>query len=66
MACKTNYTFKSIEEKLYREYPEIKDDKTYFIVNGNPINRETTFEDNKIKDGDNILICSKSFGTLCD
>ena len=66
MACKTNYTFKSIEEKLYREYPEIKDDKTYFIVNGTPINRETTFEDNKIKDGDNILICFKSFDTPCD
>ena len=61
MACKTNYTFKSIEEKLYREYPEIKNDVACFLVNGESINREKTFEDNKIKDGDTIIICFKNY-----
>ena len=63
MACQTNYTFKSIEEKLYREYPEIKNDVACFLANGESINREKTFEDNKIKDGDTIIICFNNYDT---
>ena len=63
MACVKNYTFKTIEEQLYLEYPEIKNDIACFLVNGKSINREATLEDNMIKDGDNIIICFKNYNT---
>ena len=63
MACKKNYNFKKIEEKLYKEYPEIKNNISCFLVNEKEINREKTLEDNKIKDGDNIIICLINYDT---
>ena len=63
MACYKESFFKQIEQKLYTEYPGIKDDISCFLVNGKPINRETTFEENQIKDGDSIIICFKNYDT---
>ena len=56
MACKNTDTFARIEEKIYNEYPKYKDYNTYLTVNGNIIKRFKTFDENKIKDGDTIIV----------
>ena len=56
MACKKTDIFANIENKLYKEYPKLKNKKIYFIVNGNIVNKSYTLEQNKIKSGDTILI----------
>ena len=56
MACKKTDIFSKIEEKLYREFPELKSKKIYFIANGIVVDRSSTFEKNKIKSGNTILI----------
>ena len=63
IACQKESIFKITENKLYNEFPGIKNDVSCFIVNGNPIDREKSFEDNNIKDGDNIIICFKDYDT---
>ena len=54
--CKNTDTFARIEEKIYNEYPKYKDYNTYLTVNGNTIKRFKTFDENKIKDGDTIIV----------
>ncbi len=54
--CKNSDTFARIEEKIYNEYPKYKDYNTYLKVNGNIIKRFKTFDENKIKDGDTIIV----------
>ena len=56
MACKKTDIFSKIEKKLYYEYPELKSKKIYFMANGNVIDKSSTFEKNKIKNGNTILI----------
>jgi hypothetical protein len=48
--------FADILERLYKEFPELKPKKLFFIANGNLINSSFTFEQNSIKTGTNILI----------
>lgn len=48
--------FADIVERLYKEFPELKSKKLFFMANGNLVNRSFTFEQNKIKTGTNILI----------
>ena len=55
--CKNTDIFVRIEEKLYKVFPEYKEySKTFFTVNGTPIKRFKSMEDNKIKEGDKIII----------
>ena len=56
MPCKITDNFRDLEEKLYQDYPELKNKDIYFLVNGNLINRNETLEKNKIRDKDAILI----------
>lgn len=63
IACKKNNNFDKIEEKLYKDFPNIKENIDYFLVNGKQINRKLTLEQNKINDGDYIIICLKNFET---
>ena len=56
MACKRTDIFSKIENKLYQEFPVLKSKQIYFISNGNTIDRSLTFEQNKIKSGNTILI----------
>ena len=56
MACKKTDRFSKIEKKLYQEFPELRNKNIYFIVNGNVIDKSLTFEQNKIKSGNTILI----------
>jgi hypothetical protein len=54
--CRLTDKFSFLEEKLFDEYPELKDRKIYFILKGGLINRSDTIIENNIKDGDTILI----------
>ena len=56
MACEKTDNFASIEEKLYYEFPDLKFKRINFISNGNILNMFYTLEQNKIKNGDTILI----------
>ena len=57
IACKNTDIFVRIEEKLYNVFPEYKEySNTFFTVNGTMIKRFKSFEDNKIKDGDKIML----------
>jgi len=54
--CLRNDNFSRLEEKLYQEYPELSYKNIYFIVRGNLINRSLTIKENKINNGDRIII----------
>jgi surface protein len=54
--CYTSDNFTTVEEKLYDEYPELKNKQIYFTANGNTINKYDTLEKNNIKICTNILI----------
>ena len=57
ISCKNTDTFVRIEEKIYNEYPKYKDYNTYLTVNkGKVIRRFKTIDENKIKDGNTIII----------
>ena len=57
ITCKNTDIFVRIEENLYKEFPEYKDyDNTFFTVNGTMIKRFKSIEDNKIKNGDKIML----------
>ena len=45
-----------LEEKLNNDFPNLKDQETYFIVNGNRIKRFKTLDENKIKVNDVINV----------
>ena len=54
--CKNTDIFTNIENKLYIQYPEYKEEQTFFTVNGRAINKYYTLDENKIKDNDVILL----------
>ena len=57
VACINTDSFSQIEEKLYVEYPELRNKKDkFFLVNGNIIDRSANLEQNKIKNGNQIMI----------
>ena len=56
MACKKTDIFANVEYKLYKEFPILKSKNIYFFANGNAINKSLTFEQNRIKSGDTILM----------
>ena len=56
MACKKTDIFSNVEYKLYKEFPILKSKNIYFFANGNTINKSLTFEQNRIKSGDTILM----------
>ena len=56
ISCKNTDTFAKVEEKIYDKYPQYKDCNTYLTVNGNIIKRFKTLEENRIKDGNFIII----------
>ena len=56
MVCKKTDNFKVLEEKLYLDYPELKNKNLVFMANGSVINRYETLENNGIKPGNAIVI----------
>ena len=57
IACKNTDIFVRIEEQLYKFFPEYKEySNTFFTVNGTMVKRFKSMEDNKINDGDKIIL----------
>jgi DNA-directed RNA polymerase subunit H (RpoH/RPB5) len=56
ISCSSNDTVVKFEELFYNEYPEYKDHNTYLTVNGNPVKRFKTIEENGIKQGNAIIV----------
>ena len=54
--CTQKQIFNEVENKLYEKFPELKNGEYYFLVGGNKVNKYLTLEENKIKDGDKIII----------
>ena len=54
--CKNTDLFNKVEGKLYELYPEYSENDNFFTCNGKKINRFKNLDDNKIKDGDIIIL----------
>ena len=52
--CKNTTSFNRIEEDLYKDFPDYKENENYFLANGNKINKFKTMEENKINNSDII------------
>ena len=48
--------FSKFEQKLFREYPELKKKKIYYLAGGKRVNESETMKYNKINNGAIILI----------
>ena len=56
ITCKITDNFSLLEEKLYVDFPELKNKNIYFFANGNIINRTASLKENNIKNDTSILI----------
>ena len=56
MVCYSSDIFSSVVNKLCLEFPELKHKNILFIHNGDVKNTSITIEQNKIKNGENILL----------
>ena len=56
LPCKNTDVFVKLEQQLYMEYPEYKNENTYFTVSGNSVKRFKTLDENHIKNHDIILL----------
>ena len=56
-SCTERDIFKNIENRLYEEYPDYRQKKCFFLVNGRNIETPKSIAENKIKNGDNIIVC---------
>ena len=56
--CKNTDNFGQIEKKFYDKYPQYRNTKNYFIVNGKEIDKTKNLDENKIKNSDIITIKS--------
>ena len=56
MICKNTDTINKLEGKLYEEYPNLSERENYFLCKGGVINKFQSFEKNKIKNGDIIIL----------
>ena len=54
--CNKDSIFKDIEEEIYKKYAEFRNIQKYYLYEGNMIDINKTFEENKIKDNSHILI----------
>ena len=60
MPCLNSIKFRECLEKLFNEYPEIRNKKIYCLANGTRIEEDKTMLENKIKSGTEILIYEDS------
>ena len=56
MACRPTDLFANLEARLYKDFPQYRNIKKYFMVNNNRISESKTLEKNKIKNNDIISI----------
>ena len=56
--CKSTDIFNIIVNKVFEREPKFRENFNYFLCGGNRINEYKSMKDNKIKDGDHILLQS--------
>ena len=56
ITCKIIDNFSVHEEKLYNDFPDLKNKNIIFLAKGGIINRSATLEENKIKNDTTIQI----------
>ena len=56
MVCKNTNTIHDLEKELYKEFPDYSDAENIFLCKGQLINKFQSFESNKIKNGDIIVL----------
>ena len=56
LICKNNNTIIDIEKELYKEFPEYSKTKNIFLYKGKKLNKLETFQKNKIKNGDILIL----------
>ena len=56
LPCKNTDLFVRLEEQLNNDFPNLKEQETYFLVNGNRIKRFKTLDENHIKKNDIINV----------
>ena len=61
LPCKNTDLFVRIEEKLIKQYPELKDKHIYFVNKTDIIKRFKTIDENNIKNGDILMVNDYSF-----
>ena len=54
--CRENQKFSEVEKKLYDEYPEYKNTENIFLCNGDVVDKSKTIKENKIKNGNIIVV----------
>ena len=54
--CNESDSFSKIENKLFEEFPELKSKNIYYLVSGNTVDKTLTLKENKIKNGNTILV----------
>ncbi len=59
MICKNTDTINKIEEKLYKNFPELSEVDINFLYKGKIINKEQKFEEINIKNSDIIVLKQK-------
>ena len=60
LPCVKNDTFAVVEEKLYKEFPEYRENNNYFIQSAQPILRFKTLKENKLKSGFPIILIQEN------
>ena len=56
VACVKNDTFAEVEEKFYKEFPELRNTNNVYLVSGRQVLRFKTIEENKIRNGYPVLL----------
>ena len=56
--CKSSDNFSVLEKKLFQKYPELRYKIVGYVTNGTMINTRETLEQNGIKNGNKILVCT--------
>ena len=51
--------FYLVEQKLYEEYSQLRNENIYCIANGELLDKNKTIEENHIKNGDHVVVCYK-------
>ena len=64
MICKNTDTINKLEEKLFEKYPFLSENENNFECNGNVLNKNKSFENNKIKNGDILILNQKDSSRL--
>ena len=54
--CMETDTFAEVEEKLYQIYDEFRNTNNAFTINGRTILRFKSLKENKVSDGDSVIL----------